>query len=143
MGECVNQTGFSCTNDRCECHGITPEPMQSLEDIRKYEKGEILAVLKRGTIKRHTLLDALPFYISDRRMRDYVAELIKDGQCIQSSNDGYTLIESETQLAEAEKYLRSKAFPLFERANTLRKNFYKSEGKQLTFSEFLDNTTTI
>lgn len=138
MGECVNQTGFSCTNERCECHGIEPKPMESVMDIATFQKGVVLEVLQRGTIKRSQLLSALPFYISDRKMRNYVAELITDGECIQSSNDGYSLIQTREQLDKAMEYLNLKAKAISIRKNSLLKNYNLSHKNDIVQTSLFD-----
>lgn len=91
-------------------------------------------------IKRHQLLASLVhsgYSITDRKMRALVEELInEDGFAIESSEDGYRIIKNAEQLKIAIKYLKNKAFPLFERANNLKKNFYNDKSVQLSFEEF-------
>lgn len=77
------------------------------------------------------------YEVPERKVRSIIEELInEDGLAIESSEIGYELIKSAEQLKEAIKYLKNKAFPLFERASNLNKNFYKDKSKQLSFEEF-------
>lgn len=138
QAECPNSTGNTCSATRCECNGIVPEEMQSLEQIKAYQKSVILQKIGEGVIKRHVLRDSLPFYLSDRRMRKLIAELVKEKKPIQSSSDGYQIILSDGQLLEAQKYFKSKAFACFERARDLHQAFYKDKSPQLSIESFLN-----
>lgn len=105
-------------------------------------KTEIYATIKlMSPIKRKVLLMTLQqLYpdLTDRIMRLKVAELIQDGKCIASGNNGYSIIENMTDLENAMTYLKSKAFPLFKRAKDLHKNFTKDKGLQLSFTDFFE-----
>lgn len=80
-------------------------------------------------------------YISDRQMRRTIEEMItEDGYLIASGEQGYYIIHNSTQLADAQKYLRAKAFPLFNRASKLHASFFKGENAQLSIEEFLQKT---
>ena len=129
--ECISP-GASCGFRYCDCN--EKKPMESLEDIKKYEKAEILTILQRGTIKKAKLQNDLSPYVSERRIRGFIAELIQDGQCIQSSNEGYTLIQTREQLLTAMEYLNSKAKAIAIRKNTLFHNYNKNRttGEQIT-----------
>jgi len=88
------------------------------------------AILKEiihcGTVKRATLLYCMQIKypeLKDRKMRHLINEIIQEGECIQSSNNGYTLITSQEQLYEAVGYLNKKVVSLAIRKNTLIKNF--------------------
>lgn len=93
-----------------------------------------------GSIKRDQIITVLTkegYETPERKVRQIIEQLInEDGYAIQSSEDGYQLITNAEQLKTAIKYLKNKAFPLFERANNLKKNFYKDKSIQLSFEEF-------
>lgn len=93
-----------------------------------------------GAVKRDEIIAyllKLGYEVPERKVRSIIEELINEGGlAIESSEVGYELIKSAEQLKEAIKYLKNKAFPLFERASNLNKNFYKDKSKQLSFEEF-------
>lgn len=93
-----------------------------------------------GAVKRDEIIAyllKLGYEVPERKVRSIIEELInEDGLAIESSEVGYELIKSVEQLKEAIKYLKNKAFPLFERANNLNKNFHRDKSKQLSFEEF-------
>lgn len=100
---------------------------------------------KHSPIKRKNLLMRLRivhgYNITDRQMRRTIEEMItEDGYLIASGEQGYYIIHNSTQLADAQKYLRAKAFPLFHRASKLHANFFKGENAQLSIEEFLQKT---
>jgi hypothetical protein len=105
-------------------------------------KDKILELLMmQGFTKRKQLLQELQlsgFKVSDRQMRFCIESMIaNDGYCIQSCEKGYRLITQYTELEDAISYLKKKAYPLFERANNLHKNFNKDKfNSQLTFETF-------
>lgn len=95
----------------------------------------VSGAVKRDEIIAHLL--KLGYDVPERKVRSIIEELInEDGLAIESSEIGYELIKSAEQLKEAIKYLRNKAFPLFERASNLKKNFYRDKSMQLSFEEF-------
>jgi len=99
-------------------------------------KQSILSFIKNygKPVKRCDLLihlRAIGYDISDRAMRKEIESMIiQDGYLIQSSEQGYSMIETEEQLSEAMGYLTSKAEAIAIRKNTLLKNWrmaFKSE----------------
>ena len=121
------------------------KPIQDTKDTSEIDnviKKKIAEIIQNNDagIKRHQLLALLiqnGYSIPDRKMRALVEELInEDGFAIESSEDGYRIIKNSEQLKTAIKYLKNKAFPLFERANNLKKNFYNDKSVQLSFEEF-------
>ena len=92
-------------------------------------KKEILSLLQSADkpLKRKNLLVHLRMIfpaLSDREMRGEIETLITiDGALIESSHLGYSLIKTEEELNRAIKYLKAKAFPLFERVNCLKRNW--------------------
>lgn len=116
------------TNEFVEADSLVKRHI--VEFIRKSEE----------PVKRHEIIQHLANIncgTAERKVRSLIEELInEDGVCIQSSEEGFQMIESEHQLKTAIKYLRNKAFPLFERASSLQKNFYRDKTKQLSFEEF-------
>ena len=110
-------------------------------------KKEILSLLQSAAkpIKRKYLLAHLQIVcpdITDREMRSEIERMITmDGELIESSHLGYSLIKTEEQLNRAVKYLKAKAFPLFERVNCLKKNWTnnvlsKSDKKEFQLNLF-------
>jgi hypothetical protein len=93
-------------------------------------------------VKRLELLQAMRVTMSDqtlkdRKLRKTVEEMItQDGFLIRSSELGYSIIKTEEDLTDAMEYLKSKAFPIFERAKCLQNSFYKNKEKQLSFEGF-------
>jgi len=99
-------------------------------------KQEILSFIKQAgkAVKRCDLLTHLRakgYDISDRAMRKEIEiMIIQDGFLIQSSEQGYSIIQTEDQLSDAMQYLTSKAEAIAIRKNTLLKNWriaFKSE----------------
>lgn len=82
-----------------------------------------------GPVKRPELLHAVrvnanDLYISDRAMRKMIEEMItEDGYLIQSSEKGYSLIQTEEQLTEAMAYMDAKCSAIAVRKNCLLRNF--------------------
>ncbi len=92
----------------------------------------LMIIEQEGTIKRKDLLSKLrrevsfsDHTISDRKMRLFIMELIKDGHPIMSSEKGYSLIRNENDLTSAISYLKVKAKSISVRANMLIRNFNK------------------
>ena len=92
-------------------------------------KKEILSLLQSAAkpIKRKYLLAHLRMIfpaLTDREMRSEIEALITiDGELIESSHRGYNLIRTVEEKDRAIKYLKAKAFSLFERANCIEKNW--------------------
>lgn len=89
---------------------------------------QILEILKLSKFtKRADLrsqLIARGFYVTDRRLRVTVEKMItEDHYGISSSEAGYSLIRTKEDLDEAVRYLKSKAFALLNRADSLEENF--------------------
>src|SRR3990167_8545302 len=92
-------------------------------------KKEILSLLQSSDkpIKRKYLLTHLKIVcpdITDREMRSEIERMITmDGELIESSHLGYSLIRTVEEKERAIKYLKAKAFSLFERASCIEKNW--------------------
>lgn len=89
---------------------------------------EIIEILHLQTFtKRADLRLSLQnrgYYLTDRKLRKAVEELITDGKyAIASSEKGYSLITTQENLNEAKRYLNSKAFAIHERVKCLEENF--------------------
>jgi len=96
---------------------------------------------QHSPIKRRDLLFRLKnghgFDITDRKMRILISELIADGECIQSSEKGYSLITNIEQLREAINYMKRKSRAISIRGNTLLSNYnrrYQDCPAQLRFN---------
>lgn len=117
-------------------------PVQEVPETDTEAKKKIAEIIGKYNegIKRHQLLSLLSqkgYPMADRKLRSFVEDLINsDGYAIESSEDGYRMIHTAEQLRTAIKYLKNKAFPLFERANNMQKNFYRDRSRQLSFEEF-------
>lgn len=115
------------------------------QEIQNIVKKKIYDLIKNTneSVKRDKIIAdllKLGYDIPERKVRSLIEELInKDGLAIQSSETGYQLIQDSEQLMEAIKYLKNKAFPLFERANNLKKNFYNDKSIQLSFEDFFND----
>lgn len=94
-------------------------------------------------VKRHDLLaylHSIGHDCTDREMRATIEDMcINSGHPIASSERGYAIIHNVEELDNAMRYLKAKAFPLFKRADSLQKNFYKNKDKQLLIEEFFQN----
>jgi len=110
-------------------------------------KKEILSLLQSADkpIKRKYLLAHLRIVcpnVTDREMRNEIEMLITiDGELIESSHLGYSLIRSLEEMERARKYLKAKAFSLFERAGCIEKNWTnnvltKSDKKEFQLNLF-------
>lgn len=99
-----------------------------------------LIVNSSEAVKRADLianLRRLGYEVPERKVRSIIEELInEDGLAIESSETGWEMIKDAEQLKKAIKYLRNKAFPLFQRANSLKRNFHNDKSMQLSFEEF-------
>ena len=96
---------------------------------------------KHSPIKRKDLLFRLGYYyhinLTDRKMRLLISELIADGECIQSSEKGYSVISNIEQLREAINYMKRKSRAISIRGNTLLSNYnqrYQDCPSQLRFN---------
>ncbi len=96
---------------------------------------------RHSPIKRRDLLIKLRafhhVYITDRKMRILISELIADGECIQSSEKGYSIISNIEQLREAINYMKRKSRAISIRGNTLLSNYnqrYQDCPAQLRFN---------
>jgi hypothetical protein len=102
-------------------------------------KTEILGILQKyPIIKKQQLLSQLAvsdgIITHERQVRQAIEELIKDGELIQSSERGYSLITTEQQLAEARTYLKKKATSIAVRYNCLTRNWnakFQQDKKQM------------
>lgn len=86
-----------------------------------------------GRVKRPELLSYLRVQMSDqqltdRAMRKCIEDMVKtDGYLIQSSETGYTLIDSQEQMDEVIIYLDKKAASIAIRKNILIKNWREKQ----------------
>lgn len=108
---------------------------------------------KHSPIKREALLERVRIamelifvrtgekhYMTDRRMRHLIKEMIKKDKCkIQSSHKGYSVISSSDQAEAAILYLKKKGWALFERASNIHRNYY-GDNAQLAIQEFLQKS---
>lgn len=106
-------------------------------------RGLILKFIEdHKTVKRRELLihlHSMGVHTTDRIMRLEICSMInEDGHPIASTESGYKLIRTQDDLEKAISYLKKKAYPLFDRANSLYKNFNKDKTGQLTFENFLN-----
>lgn len=94
-------------------------------------KEQILSKLKIGACKRADLLrhlHALGYNdLNDRGLRQTIEEMIMEGNLIESSNNGYSLIANQDQLDRAVGYLNAKAEAIAIRKNMLKHNWEKSQ----------------
>ena len=92
-------------------------------------KKEILSLLQSSDkpIKRKYLLTHLKIVcpdITDREMRSEIERMITmDGELIESSHLGYSLIRTNEEKERAKKYLQEKISALCIRRNSLEKNW--------------------
>lgn len=101
-------------------------------------KAEIIALLHlQKFMKRKDLLHSLigrGFVVTDRVLRSTVESLIVDDHyCISSGNNGYSLITTEEDLREADRYLDLKASAIARRKNCNRRNFEEQKAKLSAF----------
>lgn len=98
-------------------------------------KTELYAAIKlRSPIKRKDLLELLqPTYpwLTDRMLRKEVASLIKDGACIASGNNGYSIINTYSEMDTAVEYMKKKSKSIAIRANTLIHNWNNSHLREI------------
>lgn len=97
-------------------------------------KDAILEILMLSKFtKRREMLSQLiikGFYITDRKMRMIVEEMIEqDHWSIQSSEKGYSLIQDEESLNKALSYLQKKAKSISIRSACLQRNFEEQKAK--------------
>ena len=102
------------------------------------------AIKSHGPIKRVDLLRRVNATMevglfADRTLRQAISDLIGDGEPIASSEKGYSIIQNVDQLHGSQKYLKSKAIALFQRAKYLHLNFYKDKDPQLSIESFLNS----
>ena len=116
-------------------HAFNPQIQDELKN-----KIASLITNSKGALKRYDLISALArmgYEVPERKVRSIIEELInEDGLAIESSETGWEMIKDAEQLKKAIKYLRNKAFPLFQRANSLKRNFHNDKSIQLSFEEF-------
>lgn len=105
---------------------------------------DVLIPIIRNYLRRHsyaTRADLLQYLsnqnitISDRALRALVESMVMDGgECIASTDHGYSMIENEQQLHDAVEYLRKKARPIAVRANQLINNYQQVNKTQLNIT---------
>lgn len=92
----------------------------------------LTAIQVNGPINRKELLiqtnDWIEMFsterkISDRKLRERIVELIKDGHAIASSEQGYFIIKTLAQAIEARDYMRKPLEARAVRANMILGNF--------------------
>jgi len=95
------------------------------EQTSQSQKDEILRILLLSKhTKRKELRYALPFTITDRKVRALVESLIvDDGYAIASSEKGYSLITTLDELNEAVRYMELKSKAIAIRKNCLSRNY--------------------
>jgi hypothetical protein len=107
-------------------------------------KAVILSILQNcpEPVKRSSLLAQLRSHnivTTDRAMRKAVEEMIEEGECIASSEEGYYIIREARQIEKAVAYLKKKSKSIAVRGNLLIRNWTKKhpgQGSQLElFSE--------
>ena len=90
-------------------------------------KDKLLHNIKvHGPVKRSKLLVMMQLHypeLRDRKMRLSIAELIKDGEPISSSEKGYSIIRNIRELTESMDYLNIKAKSISIRKNKLLSNY--------------------
>jgi len=89
----------------------------------------LFKIQSQGLIKRKELLTEMQLHypeLRDRKMRLLIAELIKEGEPIASSSQGYSIIKTRGQLNKAIAYLNAKSSAIAIRKNTLVQNFNRT-----------------
>lgn len=98
-------------------------------------KNEIYIYLKNSQlpVKRSILLDHLikkGYDVTDRKLRSTVEEMITDEDsiyCIESSEKGYSIIQTDEEEERAYQYMTSKIEALCVRRNCNRRNYLKAK----------------
>lgn len=87
---------------------------------------DILRTTRQSQIKRPELLSMLRakgVFTTDRAMRKCIEELIDDGECIASSENGYFMITDPSQILATVTYLKKKSKSIAMRGNKLIRNW--------------------